>query len=163
MRLTTPLVAWPEKVPATLAAVPPGLKTRPDPVVTVNVSPVNTGADEKVPVTCFAVPPFVIVRALAPFVMVIVPADGCAVNVPVLEAAVAALAVSVVPATLTVPVAFAALKVPVLLAATAAAPVAFSAKTTKSAVQLGAWLMSKLYFAGNILGATCELLLGPSE
>ena len=73
---------------------------------------------------------------MVPLVIVIVPADGCAENVPVFEAAVPALALRVVPATLTVPVPFAAVKVAVFLAATAWPPVAFSAKTTKSVLQL---------------------------
>src|SRR5207247_2657775 len=97
------------------------------------------------------------VRAVPLMVMVWPSVTVLLERVPVRVAFVAAVAVRVVPATLTDPVAFAALKVPVLLAWTPATPVAFSAKTTKSWVQLGAALMSKLYFAGNILGTTRAL------
>ena len=135
---------------------PTVMVTEPDEVV---VEPL------KVPSTFLTVGFGVKVKTFAPLVMVTLPElRTLAVNVPPFDAAVPPLAVKVVPATVTVvPSSLEPVNVPVRLALTAWKPVTFSAKTTKSCVQLGAWLMSKLYFAGNILAATCELLEGPSE
>jgi hypothetical protein len=161
-----PVVVCPENVPTTFAAVPPGVRVRVfPPVTTLNESPVTEGADEKVPTTAFGVPPFVTVRTEAPFVIVTAPAGGWAEKVPPLVAAVPALAVNAVPLTVTAlaPPTLEPLNVPVWLAAIAAAPATFSPKTTKSVLQLGPWLTSKLNLAGDICGATPELALAPKD
>src|ERR1043166_2722952 len=161
-----PLVVCAVKVPVTVGAVPPAFSTRPlPPVVTVIESAVSTGPPEKVPVTVFGVPLLVMVRVPDPVATVIAPAAGWAVNVPVPVAAVPLLPVKTIPLMVIVPLVFWAelVNVPVWVAGVAWAAVAFSAKTTKSWVQLGSALMLKLNFAGYMIGATCEEIGGPSE
>lgn len=122
-----------------------------EPTVTV---PLFAGAPLKVRVPVLTAPA-VKVRVFPPLVIVtVLPEEANPVNVPVLDAALPVLAVSAVPFTDMDPVPLVEFTVPFLLAATGVAPVRFTPKTTKSSVQLGAALISKLNFAGNCPGAT---------
>jgi len=110
-----------------------------NPTVSVAVVVEPETAPEKVPAIVLDVGLGVKVSVFPPFVIVTLPElRTFPVKVPPRAAAVPALAVSTVPLTVTPPVPLERLNVPVWLALTAVAPVAFSAKTTKSWVQLGA-------------------------
>ena len=131
----------PEKVPTELPAVALVVIANAfDPLVT-EMDVLDAGAADQVPVAFDPEPLFVRVNVFAPLVIVMEPLDsGGAEKLPVWDAAVAGLAVSAVPLRVIVPLlAPVEENVPVWLAATDEwFPVTFSAKTTKSSVQLGA-------------------------